>query len=201
MSDSEQPEIAIIDSNALTCIGLASILQSMMPSAIIRTFNTFIAFTDDTPDTYFHYFISRQIFIENSAFFLSRIKKTIILTNGIALPKQWNNIHTLNICQEEKTLLNDIMSMFKHAHNNGQHLPNKITDQQHINQILSPREIEVVSLVVKGFINKEIANKLNISLTTVISHRKNITEKLGIKTVSGLTVFAITNGIIEANEC
>ena len=48
---------------------------------------------------------------------------------------------------------------------------------------LSAREIEVLVLITKGLINKEIADKLNISLTTVISHRKNITEKLGIKSV------------------
>ena len=49
-------------------------------------------------------------------------------------------------------------------------------------------------------INKEIADKLNISLTTVITHRKNITEKLGIKSVSGLTIYAVMNGYIEADR-
>ena len=44
-------------------------------------------------------------------------------------------------------------------------------------EILSAREIEVLVLITKGLINKEIADKLNISLTTVITHRKNITEK------------------------
>ena len=65
---------------------------------------------------------------------------------------------------------------------------------------LSAREIEVLILITKGLINKEIADKLNISLTTVISHRKNITEKLGIKSVSGLTVYAVMNGYIEADK-
>ena len=45
-------------------------------------------------------------------------------------------------------------------------------------------------MCIRDSINKEIADKLNISLTTVISHRKNITEKLGIKSVSGLTIYA-----------
>jgi DNA-binding NarL/FixJ family response regulator len=65
---------------------------------------------------------------------------------------------------------------------------------------LSVREIEVLKLITKGFINKEIADKLNISLTTVISHRKNITEKLGIKSVPGLTIYAVMNGYIEADS-
>ena len=49
-------------------------------------------------------------------------------------------------------------------------------------------------------INKEIADKLNISLTTVISHRKKKKKKLGIKSVSGLTVYAVMNGYIEADR-
>lgn len=68
------------------------------------------------------------------------------------------------------------------------------------NKDLSAREIEVLQLVVKGTINKEIADRLNISLNTVLTHRKNITAKLGIKTVSGLTFYAIMHGIISADD-
>ena len=61
---------------------------------------------------------------------------------------------------------------------------------------LSEREIEVLTQMVAGLSNKEIADKLNISIHTVISHRKNITEKTGIKSLSGLTIYAITKKII-----
>jgi len=61
---------------------------------------------------------------------------------------------------------------------------------------LSDREIEVLTQMVKGLANKEIADTLNISIHTVISHRKNITEKTGIKSLSGLTIYAITKKII-----
>jgi Response regulator containing a CheY-like receiver domain and an HTH DNA-binding domain len=64
-------------------------------------------------------------------------------------------------------------------------------------KILTPREIEVLKLIVAGKLNKEIADDLDISFQTVLSHRKNITSKLGIKTVSGLTFYAIINGIVE----
>lgn len=60
---------------------------------------------------------------------------------------------------------------------------------------LSKRETEVLRLVTNGLINKEVAEQLNISLQTVLSHRKNISAKLGIKTLSGLTVYAMMNGI------
>lgn len=61
---------------------------------------------------------------------------------------------------------------------------------------LSERETEVLTQMVKGLSNKEIADKLNISVHTVISHRKNITDKTGIKSLSGLTIYAITKKII-----
>lgn len=63
--------------------------------------------------------------------------------------------------------------------------------------VLSPREKEVLQLVAHGLMNKEIADHLNIGLTTVITHRKNIIGKLGIKTIPGLTVYAYTHGYME----
>lgn len=62
---------------------------------------------------------------------------------------------------------------------------------------LSERETDVLTLVAKGFSNKEIGEKLFISMHTVISHRKNITKKLGIKSISGLTVYAILHKLID----
>jgi DNA-binding NarL/FixJ family response regulator len=68
------------------------------------------------------------------------------------------------------------------------------------NNELSIREKEIVKLVASGKTNKEIADLLFISSHTVITHRKNITGKLGIKTVSGITVYAILNNIIDIDE-
>ena len=64
---------------------------------------------------------------------------------------------------------------------------------------LSERETDVLILLTKGLSNKEIADKLNISVHTVISHRKNIIEKTGIKSLPGLTIYAITNNVIPLN--
>ncbi len=65
---------------------------------------------------------------------------------------------------------------------------------------LSKRELDVLIAVAKGMMNKEIADEMNISIHTVISHRKNITRKTGIKSVSGLTVYALLNNLIDENE-
>ena len=65
---------------------------------------------------------------------------------------------------------------------------------------LSKRETDVLVAVAKGMMNKEIADQKNISIHTVISHRKNITRKTGIKSVSGLTVYALLNNLIDEKD-
>jgi len=62
---------------------------------------------------------------------------------------------------------------------------------------LSDRETEVLRLVATGFSNKQISDKLFISIHTVISHRKHITSKLGVKSISGLTLYAVINDLIN----
>lgn len=65
---------------------------------------------------------------------------------------------------------------------------------------LSQREKEIVVCVVKGMTNKEIAEKLFLSIHTVITHRRNISKKLQIHSASGLTIYAIVNKLVSLNE-
>lgn len=65
---------------------------------------------------------------------------------------------------------------------------------------LSEREREIVAAVVRGMTNKQIADRLFISVNTVLTHRKNITRKLNIRSVSGLTIYAIVNNIVDMKE-
>lgn len=78
-------------------------------------------------------------------------------------------------------------------------IDNKKINQSQVTE-LSEREKDVLSLVALGHANKEIAEKLFISIHTVITHRKHITEKLGIKSISGLTVYAILNKLIDTEN-
>jgi len=65
---------------------------------------------------------------------------------------------------------------------------------------LSAREREIVVCVVKGMTNKQIAEKLCLSLHTVITHRRNIAGKLQIHSPAGLTIYAIVNKLVELSE-
>lgn len=67
-------------------------------------------------------------------------------------------------------------------------------------QSLSVREKEIVVCVVKGMTNREIADTLYLSTHTVITHRRNIARKLQIHSVSGLTVYAIVNKLVELGD-
>ena len=67
-------------------------------------------------------------------------------------------------------------------------------------EILSQREKEILTCVVKGQTNKEIAQTLFLSTHTVITHRRNIVRKLEIHSTAGLTIYAIVNKLVEIDE-
>ncbi|MCD7902007.1 MAG: LuxR C-terminal-related transcriptional regulator [Bacteroides sp.] len=185
-------EIAIITPDTLSAIGLKTLLLKINPECIVRTFSNFGVFMDDTPDMYTWYFVSSQAYVLYNTFFLSRKEKTVILLHGLGrtvLPAG-NNI--LNIFLPEERMKTELAKFLEED--------KPLSAPAEEDKDLSAREIEVLVLVSQGYINKEIAEKLNISLTTVITHRKNITEKLGIKSVSGLTMYAVMNGYIDADR-
>ena len=67
-------------------------------------------------------------------------------------------------------------------------------------EALSERERDVIIGVVQGLQNKEIADRLYISVNTVITHRRNIARKLQIHSPAGLTIYAIVNGLVDISS-
>ena len=100
------------------------------------------------------------------------------LRNRVLSPKL-NQLNSSDIKQLQHSIIND----HPHKHDN---------DNIH----LTNRETEILKIIVKGYTNKEIAEMLNISLNTVLTHRKNIIRKTGVKTVSGLTFYCLRNGLL-----
>lgn len=184
-------EVAIINPDTLSTIGLRKLIADIAPNAVIRSFSGFGAFADDTPDMYACYFISYQIYVLYNTFFLPRKAKTVLLMSGVGGMPILSGNHVLNILLPEQRMKMEL-SKFLSGNKSFPRLKEKEEDKD-----LSAREIEVLALLSKGLINKEIADKLSISLNTVVSHRKNITGKLSIKSVSGLTLYAVMNGYVE----
>ena len=193
-----RPKIAIIDANTLAVLGLKQMLQTAMPIMTVDTFGSFAELEANHPEQYFHYFVAMNIVLEHKTFFLDQRKKTIVLTLSRETTSQLSEFHSLCINVPEEELVRSLLMLEQHAHGHGQNLPTMPKALQR--KILSDREIEVMSLIVQGYINKEIADKLNISLSTVITHRKNIMDKLGLRSVSALTIYAVTHNYVDINK-
>ena len=195
---SHRPKIAIIDPSTLSALGLKSILQNVMPIMTVDTFGSFAELIANEPESYYHYFVAMNVVLENKAFFSEHRRKTIVLTLSLDATSQLSEFHSLCTNVPEQALIRSLLALEQHAHGGGQHLPPMPKALQQ--KILTDREIEVMSLIVQGYINKEIADKLSIGLATVITHRKNIMEKLGMKSVSALTIYAVMHGYVDINK-
>ena len=194
----QRPSIAIVDSNTLAVLGLKQLLQNVMPIMQVDTFGSFSELTANDPDRYVHYFVAMDIVLAHRNFFSEQQHKTIVLTLSFSETSQLHEFHSLCINQPEQQLIRQLLMLQQHAHGDGRNLP----PMPHILQqkLLTDREIEVMSLIVQGYINKEIADRLHIGLSTVITHRKNIMDKLGMKSVSALTIYAVMHGYVDINK-
>ena len=194
------PEMAIVESNTLAVMGLKQLLESVMPMMRITSFGTFGEYEANQPDRFIHTFVSMHIVLAHRQFFTQgkRAHHTIVLTPSNDPNSQLQDFHCLCVNVPEGQLIKELLNLQHSGHPHGEHLPQMPHPTQE--KPLSDREIEVLSLVAQGKINKEIADQLCIGLTTVITHRKNIQEKLGIKTVSALTIYAVMHGYVDINR-
>lgn len=200
------PAIAIITANTLAGIGLSDIIHRMMPGADISLFTGYGELAQDPKaDAFFHYFISANELLAGASYFLSHQHKTIVLVHGSEAGHLPQGFHTLNVCQPEQLLVRSIMNLAHRAHHAGGMPPEAVRrasmPKDHPTPAmphLTPREREVLKGIVEGLINKEIAARMGVSTATVITHRKNLTEKLGTRSVSSLTIFAVTHGLVHS---
>ena len=193
--DSQRPVfcIAIVDPNILSALGLQQILTDIAPMIETRLFVTFSEL-EAANEPFVHYFVASRIYFEYTAFFRAQPHRTIVLVHG---DMEIQGVPTLNICQSEKLLVKSILTLQRQGHGNGHHSPQTAGSSP---AILSPREVEVTILLTKGYINKEIADRLHISITTVITHRKNIMEKLRARSLADVIIYAIMNGYVNLGE-
>lgn len=176
------------------CLGLQQILTKMLPMAEVAVYAS-LAELEKTEEerSFIHYFVSSRIYFEHAAFFRLHPHKTIVLVNGDLMI---NGVYTLNICQSEPALVHDMMLLRNHG--KGREFDAKPIS--HHESLLSSREVEVAVLLCKGLINKEIADRLDIGLTTVITHRKNIMEKLNARSLADIIIYSVINGLVSVED-
>ncbi len=191
----QRPAIAVISPNVLTGIGIKAILEKIIPVADVEVFGDFGAFEEADADRFFHYFVAASLFAAHASFFRARRSKTILLTDGQPKPV-YADMHCIDVCRSEESLVHDILRMQQSVHR-PEHTLSPASARK---AELTDREAEVLGLMARGLINKQIAERLNIGLTTVISHRRNISEKLGIHSVAELAIYAVTAGYADAED-
>lgn len=205
-----QPLFVILDNNTLSGIALRSMLSEIVPFAEIHVFGTFDSFSKRSGlAPIVHYFVSADILISHAHYFKEVRNRVIALAGSVTDAWTLSGYRSLDITQPEAGIVKALLRIHGHAHPHGHVPPGKasesastlLSDPDHNpTRVLTPREKEVLGRVVKGFINKEIAEQLHISITTVISHRKNVCQKLGFKSIGRLTLYAVLNQIVDIGE-
>ncbi len=177
-------EFAIIDRDTLRALGLKYLIDRFFDKqATVASNITDLDVNEITPATMF--FTTAQNYVASQDFFLPRRLRTVILSTD-----DLTELATLDPQRDESAIIHDLSLLISERN----------TDNSRTHNELSQREIDVLRLVAMGYINKEIADELSISFNTVLTHRKNITAKLGIRSVSGLGFYAMMNGYITESD-
>ena len=189
------PHIAIIAPNTLMCTGLRAIVEEILPIARVVAFSSLADIPEAEREAFFHYFVTPGVLLQSQDFFAPRRGRVIVLVNPASADfpvyaPSLEGYHTLDIGQPEDELTAEIIRL---ARRGAQRAPSSATTGG--TGRLTARELDVLRLIVRGLTNKEVAAHLGISVTTAISHRKNLQEKLRIHTVAGLTLYAVMHGL------
>ena len=170
----------IITSDTPRALGLRGILNQYfdIDTVILRPGKDILPELDDeeTPSTI--YIVDSEVYYSVGDFFIPRRSRIVVIGSqpGMFAMNQSEG----DLVEELRGRLDDMSAVVVEQSAPG----------------LSQREVEVLRHIALGHLNKEIADALGISINTVLSHRKNITPKLGIRSASGLSVYAMMNGYL-----
>lgn len=173
--------IAIATTDTLLFLGIRALLQDLTSTAVRHIADIGELITDN-PDSYDIIIADAEMCIANLDYFIPRRNKTILVATKSS---EQSSFPQINRHADSGTIIEQLSEYIYRMRDVG-------TSQSDLTQ----REIDVLKLVASGKINKEIADELQISINTVLTHRKNITAKLGIRSVSGLSVYAMMNGYL-----
>lgn len=167
----------IVDTDTLRAIGLRAMLERFGGlEPIITTDPTTLCPLDDST----LFFVTPEAFASMPMFYVPRRQQVVLIMDSTDSPLPVLPPHTSENELEER--LENILGTLK--------VPGRTV-------ALTDRERQVLALAARGLINKEIADRLEISLNTVLTHRKNISAKLEIKSVAALSVYAMMNGLVD----
>lgn len=193
------PCFAIIDRNTLESTALKDILWELFNHVELHMYNSIDSFIRDSNRHFVHFFVSSEMLFSDSDEFDTLKHMTTVLTDGKNPNIDQSGYRTLDITASEEEIVTRLMDLQKMGHYGEMTATVNEMSGSKKNR-LSDREKDVLRLMVKGLINKEIAKELNISTTTVIFHRNNICDKLQTRSIGKLTIYAVLSGIVSIKE-
>lgn len=191
--------IAIIESSAVIFEGLQTILfQSEMGCRVYRV-ETFEEFAEMLEEKNVDILIANPVQFANREKEIRKFRKShpALSVAGIDMgmaQKQWTSLldAAFTLYDSPEHIVATLLKLDPKKHAQEQ--------RKQEDDALSERETDVLRGLVNGLSNKEIADSLSISIHTVVSHRKNITLKTGIRSQSGLTIYAISKKIVAIED-
>lgn len=193
------PCFAIIDRKTLSSLALKDMLWEVFNHVEVFTYNSMESFIKDSNRHFVHFFVDSEILFSNTDEFEMLKPITTVLTEGKNPHLENSGFLSLDTTMSEEDIMDSLMNLQNIGHYGTRKDGNVETSEEN-GRKLSQREKEVLRLMVKGMINKEIAKELSISMNTVIFHRNNICEKLQTRSVGKLTVFAVLSGIVDIKD-
>ena len=189
-----KPNIVIADPYPLIYEGLFHILSNTENHFSIYKATTLNEIQHIQHQTTIDIVLINPILVQNNIEQFTKLKASMERTNWLAVICAYFPPALLSLFSGQIQLSDQPNFILTTIH---KHIETDHQQEVGEHQFLSEREIDVLKLLVTGNSNKEIADKLNISAHTVISHRKNISLKTGIKSLSGLTIYAVIKNIIS----
>lgn len=187
------PCFAIIDSNTLSRMSLLSILKDIYDQVEIYPYRDIVEFIRDSNRHFVHFFVSADILFADADEFETLKPQTTVICQGHNEALTRAGFKAVDCTMSEQEIVSALLEL-------DESLKRKSESNISITDKLSTREKEVLVLIVKGLINKEIAQHLNISTPTAIFHRNNICEKLQTRSIGKLTVYAVLSGLVDLKE-
>lgn len=185
------PCIAIIESDILAATGLRNLLGDMFVHVEILTYPSVEAFVADSNRYFVHFFVRDSILFSHVDEFDMLKDRTFVLSSGPGSHYAAAGFRVLDCTVNEKVFIRTLLQYYREGH------PGRRNPGPSRPDLLSEREKEILVLLVQGLINKEIADRLDISVTTVIFHRNNICSKLGTRSVGRMAIYAVLSGLVE----
>ena len=199
MTIRSKKHVAIIEPSLIVSEGLKHVLEKIIHIELAVIYSDIESFLQRQNETFDYIFINPILIYNQEQDVFLQIQGSHIRGSIIALV--YNYVGQTALRQfDTHVYIDDAKEVIQKKLKNASPSPKESSTNANGHTDLSDREKEILVSISKGKTNKEIADEHCISIHTVISHRKNVTRKTGIRSVSGLTVYALLNKLIDYSD-